>query len=223
MEQWEKMGAFFDVRAGMYEDHMRAFPGVDSYGVGASFAPQTQAPVRLLDLGCGTGLEMSYLFGRMPNLRATCLDLSGEMLSVLRAHYAGRAAQLTLLQASYLDWDYPEAAFDLAVSFNSLHHLEEAPKQALYRRIRDSLVPGGRYIETDFMAPAGPAQEYRARYEAACAALGEAVRQGAYHIDLPMTPDSQRGLMLGAGFDEVNVVFSDLKAEGSFAVLVARR
>lgn len=223
MKRFEKMGAFFDVRADLYESHMRAFPGVDSYGVGASFAPQTKAAVRLLDLGCGTGLELSYLFRRMPNLTATCLDLSGEMLAVLRAHYADHAGQLTLLQASYLDWDYPEAAFDLAVSFNSLHHLEEAPKQALYRRIRDSLAPGGQYIETDFMAPPGPALEYRERYEAACAALGSEVRQGAYHIDLPMTPDAQRELMLSAGFSEVNVVFSDLKEEGSFAVIVARR
>ena len=42
-------------------------------------------------------------------------------------------------------------------------------------------------------------------------------------IDLPMTPDAQRELMLSAGFSEVNVVFSDLKEEGSFAVIVARR
>ena len=47
MKRFEKMGAFFDVRADLYESHMRAFPGVDSYSVGASFAPQTKAAVRL--------------------------------------------------------------------------------------------------------------------------------------------------------------------------------
>lgn len=223
MKTWEEMGAFFDRRAQGYEAHMRAFPGVDSYGVGASFTPETGQRLRLLDLGCGTGLELAYLFHRMPRMTATCLDLSQEMLAQLQAHYAHRAAQLRVIQASYVDWDYPEAAFDLAVSFNTLHHLEPAPKAAVYRQVLRSLAPGGVYLETDFMATEAMAADYRAAYEEACAQLGPAVRQGAYHIDLPMTPDAQRQLLLTAGFSEVNVVFSDLKEEASFAVIQAKK
>ncbi len=44
--------------------------------------------VKLLDLGCGTGLELGYYFERNPHAHSAGIDLSEEMLKALKAKFA---------------------------------------------------------------------------------------------------------------------------------------
>lgn len=37
---------------------------------------------KLLDLGCGTGLELGRIFQRFPDISVTGVDLSSEMLKI---------------------------------------------------------------------------------------------------------------------------------------------
>lgn len=63
----------------------------------------------LLDLGCGTGLELDPIFKRFPDLSVTGVDLSADMLERLARKYAGK--RLSLLCADYFACDLGKSRF----------------------------------------------------------------------------------------------------------------
>ena len=102
----EEMASFFDTRVEGYEDHMReSFEGMleEFYERVALPISETTEPVRILDMGCGTGLELESIFQRIPGAEITGIDMSTRMLDLLRQKYAAYAAQLRLVQGSYVD------------------------------------------------------------------------------------------------------------------------
>lgn len=96
----EPMDVFFDRRLDGYEAHqLTAIASAQEfYPFTASLLP-VQPGARILDLGCGTGLELDFYFPRNPTARVTGIDLAPGMLQALREKFAGRA--LTLIQGSY--------------------------------------------------------------------------------------------------------------------------
>jgi tRNA (cmo5U34)-methyltransferase len=156
--------------------------------------PETDRPLKILDLGCGTGLELQFLFERLPNAEVTCIDLSGQMLALLSEHYQGYASQLEIIRDSYLTWEYPDSRYDYVISVNTMHHLEQAEKVKLYRKIRYSLKPAGMYIESDFMVDRAIMEQYQARFKRIINDL-PVHASGHYHIDIPFTVDLQKSLL----------------------------
>jgi tRNA (cmo5U34)-methyltransferase len=196
----EEMERFFDARAQGYDEHMRSVVrSFESFYDGiAAPIPATDASIRVLDLGCGTGLELAGIWARAPRARITGIDLSAEMLARLRARWTTRASQLELIKGSYLQHPLGERAFDCAVSVMTLHHLVPHQKLDLYSRVRASLMPGGVYVEGDYVVE--PAEEARL-----LAAYDEAIRTerpGApqRHIDVPASLATQEELLRDAGF-----------------------
>ena len=94
--QLEEMAAFFERRIDGYDAHMlRDIEGAAAfYPFTASLLPGFPGAA-VLDLGCGTGLELDAYFRRNPTARVTGLDLSEAMLDALRAKHPDAA--LTLL------------------------------------------------------------------------------------------------------------------------------
>ena len=127
----EEMAAFFEARLAGYEEHMlEAIEGAaDFYPFTAALLPEAPGAA-VLDLGCGTGLELDWFFRRNPTARVTGIDLSQGMLEALKAKHGQRA--LTLVQGSYFDVPLGDSAFDAAVSVESLHHFTQAEKMGLY-------------------------------------------------------------------------------------------
>ncbi|NIM21676.1 MAG: methyltransferase domain-containing protein, partial [Candidatus Latescibacteria bacterium] len=80
-------------------------------------------PLNILDLGCGTGLEFEALFQRAPNALITGVDLSQEMLQLLRLRYGARLSQITLVRDSFLAVPFGTHAYDLIIAVMSVHHL----------------------------------------------------------------------------------------------------
>jgi tRNA (cmo5U34)-methyltransferase len=219
----ETMASFFDLRAEGYEEHMKLDPDFDHFYTEAVVPiPETLDPIAVLDLGCGTGLELKGLFERAPNARVTCLDLSSGMLDKLRKNYHDRLGQLTIVQASYVDWQYPDASFDFALSVNTMHHFLQPKKVGIYQKIRASLKPGGTYIEADYMVDAAAMERGLQNYHKVLAHNSE-VSDGTYHLDIPFTPDVQRGMLMQAGFAAVHTVLERIQAEWSGAVLIATK
>src|SRR5215216_4147065 len=106
-EEPEQMAAFFDNRATEYDDHMRDVVFSDTtfaqfYQVISVAIEKTEALLNILDLGCGTGLEIDALLRRVPNALITGVDLSEKMLTQLQARYIAHMRQITLITNSYL-------------------------------------------------------------------------------------------------------------------------
>lgn len=193
----EEMERFFDARAQGYDDHMRTvIRSFDSfYGGVAAPIPATDAPIRVLDLGCGTGLELQGIWARAPRAQVTGIDLSAEMLARLRTRWATRASQLELIKASYLEHPLGERTFDCAISVMTLHHLPPAEKAILYARLRASLRPGGVYVEGDYVVERAEELRLLAAYREARGAGGP-----QRHIDVPASLVTEEELLGRAGF-----------------------
>ena len=154
----EPMDSFFAARVEGYDEHM--ITNVEGCKEGyikmASLIPAgTQ---KLLDLGCGTGLELDEIFKQFPDLHVTGIDLTHAMLEKLLAKHPDK--ELTLICGDYFKTDFGTEIFDCAISFETMHHFPHEDKITLYRRIFDSLLPGGVYIECDYMVDLQEQEDY---------------------------------------------------------------
>ena len=203
----EKMGEFFDARRSTYEEHQ--LTSIDSarefYPFTASCLPQTADSV-ILDLGCGTGLELGYYFETVPTAKITGIDLAPGMLEALREKFSGKS--LTLIAGSYFDVPLEACAFDAAVSVESLHHFTKDEKIPLYRKVRNALKPGGYLILTDFFAASEEEERFR-RGELLRLKREQGILDDAfYHYDTPLTVEHEKEALLSAGFPSVTVLQS---------------
>ena len=132
MEQLEKMADFFAARVDMYDEHMiNDVEGCrEGYRKMAEYVPE--GCKSLLDLGCGTGLELEAIFRKYPDISVTGIDLCEEMLERLRGKYTDK--NIKLICGDYFTEDLGEG-FDCAVSFQTMHHFSHKRKISLYQRI----------------------------------------------------------------------------------------
>lgn len=196
----EDMDGFFAARLAGYEEHMAVWDR--AYDRAAALLPEGCGP--LLDLGCGTGLELDRIFARWPELRVTGIDLCAAMLEKLRAKHAGR--RLTLQCADYLTAALGEARYGAVLSVQSLHHFTPAQKSALYRRVYRALRPGGLFLEADYIACCDEEetllQEECARRRARDGIPAETL----VHFDTPLTLPHELRLLQEAGFPACEAV-----------------
>lgn len=210
-ERPEEMGAFFDARAAGYDAHIRGYVYDETtfarfYSTLALPIPQTKAPICILDLGCGTGLEIEYILRRAPNARITAIDLAAGMLALLEERYATRMDQITLIADSYLIRDLGKGTYDFVVSAMTIHHLLHNTKTELYRRIRIALKPGGKYIEGDSVTTDEWEEQFLAQYQEQLALVPNP-GPGMYHIDVPFSLKTQEHLLREAGFREFQLLW----------------
>lgn len=203
----EKMGDFFDSRLDGYEEHQLSC--IDSarefYPFTAACLPR-EPGTRLLDLGCGTGLELGYYFELVPTAHVTGIDLAPGMLRELKRKFPERA--LTLIQGSYFEVPFGERVFDAAVSVESLHHFTREEKKPLYEKVFKALKPGGFFILTDYFAPSDR-DERRFSEELLRLKKEENVPDGEfYHYDTPLTLEHETEALIEAGFASVEALGS---------------
>jgi len=162
------------------------------------------APIhRLLDLGCGSGLQLERLFRRCPDMNVTGIDLSDGLLAKLRAKYPDK--KLRLICGSYFSEDFG-GPYDHALSTYSLHHFSEECKLALFKRLYAALEPDGVFVYGDYMAPTMERQQ-----ELMAANDAKRREQGIpdgeyYHFDTPLTAETERRLLREAGFRTAEIV-----------------
>ncbi|MBQ4257534.1 MAG: class I SAM-dependent methyltransferase [Clostridia bacterium] len=201
----EKMDEFFRARLEGYDAHMKE----DIEGA-REFYPFTAAQLpafpgaKVLDLGCGTGLELEDYFRLNPTAEVTGIDLSAAMLEKLREKFPGK--KLKLICASYFDIPFGEAICDAAVSVESLHHFNAEKKLSLYRRLYAALTACGVFILTDYFSVSEEEEAaFFREYEALCTAQG-AEKSELYHFDTPLTVHHEMQLLNDAGFSEVEIL-----------------
>ena len=213
----EKMNEFFDKRADTYDRHMLVDLQLEEfYEEIANCFPVGTNTLKLLDLGCGTGLELERLFLKFHDLSVTGIDLSQEMLNVLKVKYADK--EIKLICGSYFDVIFKDNYFDYALSTYSLHHFSEEDKIGLYNKVFASLRDGGIYVEGDYICKTIEQQLFfisvneRLRKE-------NNITDGFYHYDTPFTIETQIKLLKIAGFTDAQLV----KEWESTSIIVARK
>lgn len=199
------MDAFFEARLEGYEAHM--LTNIESAEEFYPFTAQSLPAVpgaRILDLGCGTGLELNYYFALNPTAHITGIDLSAGMLAALREKFPDK--ELHLIQGSYFDVPLGENRFDGAVSVESLHHFTQEEKIPLYRRLFAALKPGAAFILTDYFAPDEETEQFcRAELLRLKAEQGLSDRE-FYHYDTPLTVAHEIQALTAAGFSKIELL-----------------
>jgi tRNA (cmo5U34)-methyltransferase len=107
-------------------------------------------PRRILELGTGTGETARRILGVHPGAALVGIDSSEAMLAVARAELNAD------LRVQRLEDPLPEGPFELVVSVLAVHHLEPQDKRDLFRRARQELCPGGRFVLADVVVPERP-------------------------------------------------------------------
>ena len=203
----EKMAEFFENRLNGYDEHMMT--GIEAadefYPFTASLLPTAKGS-RVLDLGCGTGLELEKYFPLCPSARVTGIDLSEAMLNALKKKFTDK--DITLIVGSYFDVPLGENVFDAAVSVESLHHFTKDEKIPLYKKLHTALRANGYLILTDYFAATDDEEQtHRNNLNALKAEQG--IRDDEfYHYDTPLTVQHETEALLEAGFASVQVLKS---------------
>lgn len=201
----EKMDEFFNNRVDLYEEHqLNAIDRAkEFYPFTAECLPETP-DAAVLDLGCGTGLELDYYFRLNPTARITGIDVAEDMLDVLKKRFSDKA--ITVIKGSYFDVSFGNSRYDAAVSVESLHHFTKEEKVPLYKKVRQALSPGGFFILTDYFAESEET-ELRLREELRRIKTKEGIRDGGlYHFDTPLTAEHEIQALEEAGFSCVSVL-----------------
>jgi tRNA (cmo5U34)-methyltransferase len=199
----EEMSSFFRNRIDHYEAHMLR-DGNKIYTRVAQQVPTTK-DIKLLDLGCGTGLELDEIFKVSPAVQVTGIDLTESMLEKLQQKHSARKNQLHLILADYFKYDFGQETFDVILSMQTLHHFPREEKIGLYKKIRAALKPHGFYLESDYMAPDQAFEDFHfAAYQRLRAEQG--IKKGYYHYDIPYTIENQVKMLREAGFSRVTVI-----------------
>ena len=216
MVMLEKMADFFAARVDMYDAHMlNEVEGCkEGYLKMAEYVPDNSR--KLLDLGCGTGLELEAIFRKLPGLSVTGVDLCEEMLNLLEEKYSSK--NIKLIKGDYFTVDFG-GDFDCAVSFQTMHHFSKEKKQELYTRIFNVLTDEGVYIECDYMVLTRQEENHWFSENKRLRKLQGIGEDEFFHYDTPCTIENQIELLKNAGFSSVEKV---MRIENT-TMLIARK
>ncbi len=193
------------------------------YGAGTEFLAELTGPLRVLDLGAGTGLFSGIVKARFPDAEILLTDASAAMLDRARERFAGTPGMD--FAVADMTGPLPEGPWDAVISALAIHHLPHEDKRALFARIHTGLKPGGWFVNAEQVL--GPDAETEARYvrmwhreiralgagEDEIAAAAERMRH-----DICAPVEDQLDWLRAAGFAAVDCPFRHWR----FAVLVAR-
>ena len=201
----EKMSDFFENRLDGYDEHMMT--NIESAN---EFYPFTAKclPVKenccILDLGCGTGLELEEYYLLCPTAKITGIDLSQGMLSALSKKFADK--DITLIAGSYFDVPFGEDIFAAAVSVESLHHFTKEEKVPLYAKLHTALKDNGYFILTDYFSLSDDEEQTHRQNLTALKAEQAIADDEFYHYDTPLTVKHETEALFEAGFSTVEVL-----------------
>ena len=201
----EKMDDFFTARVDGYDEHMKNnIEGASKfYNYTASLLPM-EKDKRILDLGCGTGLELEELFQMNRYAKVTGIDLTEAMLETLKAKFPDK--DITTICGSYFDVNFGEEVYDAAVSVESLHHFTKEQKIPLYKKLNKALKPGGYFILTDYFAESEEEEVFYGQELLRIRKEQELPDGVFYHYDTPLTVEHEKEALLEAGFTRVEVL-----------------
>jgi len=100
----------------------------------------------ILDLGCGTGRLLDRLATQFPEITATGLDLSPQMLRIARQNNRHRP-RLIYLEGNAENLPFAEGQFDAV--FNTISFLHYPQPEQVLTEVARVLSPGGKFYLVD--------------------------------------------------------------------------
>ena len=201
----EKMNEFFDSRLDIYDEHR--LNCIDSAREFLYFTAESLPRIpdcKILDLGCGTGLELNDYFEMNPTASITGIDMAPGMLNRLKEKFKDKDIKLIL--GSYFDVPFATSFYDAAVSVESLHHFTADEKIPLYKKLHGSLKTDGFFILTDYFALSDE-EEYRFRNELLRLKAEQGIADDVfYHFDTPLTVEHEMQCLKSAGFSNTVIL-----------------
>ena len=166
----------------LYPDEIRIeIPRFDEFQDAVAQATAEVQAQSVLELGVGTGETARRVRMLHPEASWTGIDASEAMLSSAR-----EALPEADLRLGRLEDPLPTGPFDLVVSALAVHHLDAAGKRDLFRRVSESLRPGGWFVLGDVVVPERPE---------------DAQIEIDWVVDLPDSAADQLDWLADAGFD----------------------
>jgi len=222
------VGALFDEAAGGYDEaRRRLVPGLDGlYAALLDGVPfGVDEPIKVLDLGAGTGLLSAEISVRFPRARITLVDLSVEMLRVARRRFAHEPDRFEFRVMDFARKDLP-AGYDLVVSALAVHHLTDGDKRELFEKVLGTLVAGGLFVNLDQVLGETPEEEtgyeewwLRSAREAGASEEDLAAAFRRMRADKSATLGAQLRWLEEAGFESAGCAYRDHR----FAVYGGRK
>jgi tRNA (cmo5U34)-methyltransferase len=222
------VGEIFDAAAGGYDAaRPRLVPCFRPFYAAAVEAlpfPEDR-PLRILDLGAGTGLLSALFAVRYPIASFVLVDVAEAMLAKAEERFAGRPGRASTMVMDYTR-GLPPGPFDAVVSALSIHHIADDDKRTLFRNVREALVPGGVFINAEHVL--GETAEQERAWDEAWERRARELGSGDAEIAAArerMTQDQcaplskQLRWLRDAGFDDVANPFH----EGRFAVMTGKK
>ncbi|MBN3880302.1 MULTISPECIES: class I SAM-dependent methyltransferase [unclassified Nostoc] len=213
----------FNSAAGDYDNLRRVLIPCfnDFYKTAVEIIPDDYtAPLKVLDLGAGTGLYSGMVQSVFPNAEFTLLDLAPEMLEKAKLRFSKMSKSPKILIGDYIETDLGDS-YNLIISALSIHHLSDIDKELLYQRIYDVLNPGGIFINADQVLGKTPDLEqlYRQHWLDSVRAKNISeedlkAAQKRMEYDRMATLDIQLSCLEAAGFQNVDCWYKNF----SFAV-----
>lgn len=200
-----RMDNFFENRLTGYDEHM--LKNIESAREFYKFTAE-QLPMKpdskVLDLGCGTGLELEEYFSLNPNARITGIDLSKAMLTTLAAKFPDK--ELNLINGSYFEVPFENEHYTAAVSVESLHHFTEEQKLLLYQKLFFTLKIDGYFILTDYFAESETLEKEYFKNLQRLKKEQNIYDNEFYHYDTPLTVEHEIKILKKAGFSDIKIL-----------------
>jgi ubiquinone/menaquinone biosynthesis C-methylase UbiE len=110
---------------------------------------EVESPIRLLDVGCGTGTFVSMLAETGLKVAPIGLDMAERMCQLARgkSHAVGLERSINFVTGDSEHLPFPESSFDMITCSNSFHHYPHQGK--VLREMFRILRPGGRVVIID--------------------------------------------------------------------------
>jgi tRNA (cmo5U34)-methyltransferase len=205
----ERMDEYFNKRSKHYDTihSVRNLTwGIQPREIVAEYLPLKCS--RILDLGCGTGLELDEIFKKFPMVKVDCIDISQEMLKNLLKKYTDK--NINIINHDFLTYDFKENYYDVVISAMALHHLTASEKKDLYKKIYKSMKKYGVFINSDYIVDT--ISEEQSLLDIANKAR-KTLQKGLFHIDTPLSKANEISILNTAGFIDTNCPVENKKTK----------
>jgi ubiquinone/menaquinone biosynthesis C-methylase UbiE len=220
------VSAHLHIKLEEYDQRIRTFVlGYETMvaAVAELVATIDREPLRLVDLGTGTGALALACLALRPTARVTGIDEDEGMLARAAERLRASAVAPTLIRGSFITSALPDA--DAIVASLALHHIRTAAeKRELYVRCRAALAPGGLFVTADCCPATNPVlraaqfERWRAHLQVTYSPSESDDFLAAWaKEDVYFSLDEELTMLAGAGFS-TEIVWRD----GPMAVVAAR-